>query len=257
MLDEAPLARNGFIECLQSFFLYRHELDASNREHRDYLRPHFARLEKGDVVITPNWDTTAERTLTEEGYWYPIGGYGFKKDLREMPCAEPLSPDVDTESKITVLKLHGSIGWHESASGSIYFDYPRFLSRFSFLSNGKPLLLMDPEAPIVPPSEDPLLLYPSYLKQLNSPVMQQIWYRGSEALSAAERVEIYGYSLPESDLAVRTLLNVLRFRGESGAVRVLVHDPSVASQVRWKMFLGPKAGALVDGRKIEEGPLAD
>jgi hypothetical protein len=252
--EDALLARSGFIECLQRFFFYRHYLDASNRRRRDYLRQHFMRLSKGDVVITLNWDTTAERTLAEEGCWNPISGYGFKKDLRAMPYAEPLSPDIDVESKVTVLKLHGSIGWHESASGAIYFDRPRFLSRFDFQSNGKPLWLMDPEAP-GGPAKDPVLLYPSYLKQLKSLVMQQIWHRAAEALHEAERVEVYGYSLPESDLAVRTLLNVLRFRSESGDLRVLIHDPGGASRHRWQAFVGAKA--LVDGRHIEEEPPAD
>ena len=172
-----------------------------------------------------------------------------------MPNAEPLSPDINTESKVTVLKLHGSVGWHESASGGVYFDHPRFLSRLDFWSDGKPLWLMDPEASIGRPAEDPVLLYPSYLKQLKGPIMQQIWHGAAEALRGAERVEIYGYSLPESDLAVRTLFNVLRFRAESGDLRVLVHDPGAASQERWKAFLGPKA--LVDGRRIEEKPPAD
>jgi hypothetical protein len=83
-LGEARLARIGFIQCLQRFLFYRHYLDASNFRRRDYLRQHFARLSKGDVVITLNWDTTAERTLAEECCWNPITGYGFKKDLRRI-----------------------------------------------------------------------------------------------------------------------------------------------------------------------------
>jgi hypothetical protein len=253
--EEVQRARIGFIECLQRFFFYRHHLDARHREQRDYLRQHFARLSRGDLVITLNWDTTAERTLAEEGLWNPISGYGFKKELRAMPYVESLSPDLNTESKVIVLKLHGSIGWHTSDSNDVYFDQPRFLHEFNFCSNGKPLSLMDPDAPRGRPAEDPVLLYPSYLKQLKGPVMQQIWHLAGEALREAQRVEVYGYSLPESDLAVRTLFNVLRFRAESGALRVLVHDPGAASRERWEAFLG--RAELVDGRRIEEEPPAD
>jgi hypothetical protein len=85
--------------------------------------------------------------------------------------------------------------------------------------------------------------------------MQQIWQDAAETLRRAERVDVYGYSLPESDLAVRTLFNILRFRAEANALRFLVHDPGPASQERWQTFLGPKAE--VDGRRIEEGPPAD
>ncbi len=204
------------------------------------------------MVITLNWDTAAERTLAEEGYWNPISGYSFHKDLKTMPYAEPLPPEVNTDSRVTVLKLHGSIGWHTSGLGDVYFDHPRFLSRFDFYNNGNPLYLVDPAAPIGRPAEDPVLLYPSYLKQLSGRAMQQIWHDAAEALRRAERVDVYGYSLPESDLAVRTLFNVLRFRAEADALSVLVHDPGPASRERWQTFLGPKA--VVDARRIEDPP---
>ncbi len=250
-LEEGTLARVGFIECLQRYFFYCHHRDASDRGRRDYLRRHFAHLSHADLIITLNWDTASERTLAEEGYWNPMTGYGFHKDLKIMPNEAPL-PDINIDSKVTVLKLHGSVGWHSSASGGIYFDNPRFLSEFGFEHDGTRLCLMDPEAPIGRPARDPILLYPSYLKQLTGGTMQQIWHDAAEALRQAERVDVYGYSLPESDLAVRTLFNVLRFRAEADALRVTVHDPGEPTQERWRTFLGAKA--TVDGRPIEEAP---
>jgi hypothetical protein len=245
----------GFLECLQRFFLYRHYADAKRRDARDYLRRHFARLSDGDVIITLNWDTTAERTLAEEGYWNPLTGYGFRKDLRIMPYGQPLPYGTLTKSKVTVLKLHGSIGWHPCNGGGVYFEHPRFLSNFGFTSNGKPLDLMDPQEPGVGPPEGSVLLYPSFLKQFSGAVMQQIWHEAGEALRNASGIEMYGYSLPESDLAVRTLLNVLRFRSESEPLGLWVHDPSTDAQERWGEFLGKRA--VVDGRVIEEVPSVD
>jgi hypothetical protein len=258
-LLKGGLARIGFIECLQRYFFYCHHRDASDRGLRDYLRRHFAHLSHGDVIVTLNWDTASERTLGEEGYWNPMMGYGFRKDLKMMPNGEPL-PDMNVDSRVIVLKIHGSVGWHSSASGGIYFDNPRFLSEFGFHHDGNPLYLMDPEAPVGRPARDPILLYPSYLKQLADGTMQQIWHDASEALRQAERVDVYGYSLPESDLAVRTLFNVLRFRAEANSLRVLVHDPGKPSQERWRTLLGEKAlgaGAAVHGRRIEEAPPPD
>ena len=231
---------------------YRHYADAKRRDARDYLRRHLARLSDGDVIITLNWDTTAERTLAEEGYWNPLTGYGFRKDLRTMPYGQPLPSGTLTKSKVTVLKLHGSIGWHPCNEGGVYFEHPRFLSNFGFTSNGEPLDLTDPQEPRGGPPEGSVLLYPSFLKQLSGAVMQQIWHTASEALRNASGIEIYGYSLPESDLAVRTLLNVLRFRSESEPVGLWVHDPSTDAQERWREFLGKRA--VVDGRLIEEMP---
>ena len=89
-LTEAQRALGGFLECLGLFFLYRHHDDAKHQAQRDYLRQHFKRLSGEDAIISLNWDTTAERTLFEEGDWNPIRGYGFYRDLRTMPCADPL-----------------------------------------------------------------------------------------------------------------------------------------------------------------------
>ncbi len=245
----------GFLECLQRFYLSRHYQDAKNRTLRDYLRRHLTRLSEGDVVVTLNWDTTAERTLAEEGDWNPITGYGFYKDLKTMSSAGPLPAGLRVESKVTVLKLHGSIGWHPSISGGIYFDHPRFLSQFGFYSSRKPLELMDPEAPSGRPPEGSVLLYPSFLKQLSGAVMQQIWHAAAESLGRARGVEVYGYSLPESDVAIHALLNVLRFRSEANELDVRVHDPSGDAQDRWRRFLGDKP--RIDGRLVEEVPHED
>lgn len=169
-----------------------------------------------------------------------------------MPDARPLPTGAVLTSKVIVLKLRGSIGWHPSASGGVYFEHPRFLHNFGFTSKGNPLDLMDPDEPRVGPPEGSVLLYPSFLKQLSGAVMQQIWHAAAEALCNANRVDVYGYSLPESDLAVRTLLNVLRFRSESEVLRLSVHDPSADAQERWRGFLGNRA--IVDARLIEEAP---
>jgi hypothetical protein len=254
-LTEAQRALGGFLECLGLFFLYRHHDDAKHQAQRDYLRQHFKRLSGEDAIISLNWDTTAERTLFEEGDWNPIRGYGFYRDLRTMPCADPLPADFPTESKVTVLKLHGSIGWHPSESGEIYLDHPRFLSEFDFQSNAGRVDLMDPAAPKSGPPEGSVLLYPSFLKQLNGAVMQQIWRFAAKCLENAQRIDVYGYSLPDSDVGIRALLNVLRFRSQSNEVDLRVHDPSKDAQDRWRQFLGDRA--CIDGRRIEEGPAED
>jgi len=146
--------------------------------------------------------------------------------------------------------LHGSLGWHRHRADDIYFDNPRFLHNFDFNTGGRRLPLMDPLAPNGP-ARDPIFLYPSYLKQLPGERMQRIWRSAARALERAKRIDVYGYSLPESDLAVRTLFNSLRFRmEEADGLQLRVHDPSPVAQDRWKGFLGTDEN--IDGRKIEE-----
>jgi hypothetical protein len=50
------------------------EPDAGSR--RAYLQGELAFVRDGDVIITTNYDTLAERTLMEEGRWSPGDGYG-------------------------------------------------------------------------------------------------------------------------------------------------------------------------------------
>lgn len=83
----------------------------------------------------------------------------------------------------------------------------------------------------------PLSLYPS------------IWDQANKSLALAESVEIWGYSLPQSDTAVRILLNILRFRLANREVRVQVHEGVPEVRDRWQRFLGE--GAEIDGRLLE------
>jgi hypothetical protein len=108
-----------------------------------------------EVVITLNWDTTAERTLAEMGRWNPTTGYGFEKPLalgagvrlpnfeeRPNPSQLRLVP-----SAIHVLKLHGSCGWHRRNADRFYFDHYLFLDKFGFVIEGEPFLFADPMHP--------------------------------------------------------------------------------------------------------------
>jgi hypothetical protein len=68
--------------------------------------------------------------------------------------------------------------------------------------------------------------------------MQRIWYLAGKALAAANRVLVWGYSLPPSDAAARVLLNPLRFRVNEGEVEIIVTDPNGDVRNRWDEFLG-------------------
>lgn len=252
-LTTATNARACFIECLHSYFSFKHYEDAKDkgRRRRDYLHRVLKGLAPNDVVITFNWDTTVERTLAEQRRWNPITGYGFEHELHvKGPYEEPvpLPADVPRNSEVTVLKLHGCFGWHRMArSHDMYFDSPYFLDRFDFHFNGKRLPLIDPVGRRLGPPEAPVLAYPSFLKQLHGWEMQRIWATAADVFRKAEVVDVWGYSLPESDSAARVLLNVLRGRIERHEVAVGVHAGS-DSHDRWRDFLG--ARAQIDDQKL-------
>jgi hypothetical protein len=237
--------RYRIIDCLEDFFRWRHYLDSlrENRPLRDYLREYLSHLNDGDLVITLNWDSAIERSLAELGRWNPLDGYGFDRDLvlNSGIDPKPLPPHCREEkSAVQVLKLHGSVGWHLTRDHRIYFSNPYFLKRFDFHYNGKPLPLLDPQAPQFGPDRQRVLAYPSFLKRLEGAEMQWLWHCAAKGLETAQEVEFIGYSLPESDLAIRVLLGPLRFRLQRGDVSVAVRDPDGRTLDRWRTFLGER-----------------
>ncbi|MBI4517431.1 MAG: hypothetical protein HY699_16630 [Deltaproteobacteria bacterium] len=252
-LHRGVVAWARLLACLYSYFGFRHYDDSTHRPHRDYLRGLLVSLQPGDVVITFNWDTTVERTLAEQEMWSPFNGYGFEKVLlMRSPIDEPseLPSGLPMASPITVLKLHGSFGWQCASDGNIIFDHRYYLNHFDFWWNGNRLPLIDPLAPRVGPPRDYALEHPTFLKRIRGSAMQEVWHRATTALSNASMVEVWGYSLPASDIGPRVLLNGLRFRLERGDVDVHVHlGPDGESQRRWREFLGERA--TVDDRKLE------
>lgn len=239
-LFEAGNARNRFIDCLEWFFTFKHEDDSKEerRNRRGYLRDLLLELRTGDVVITLNWDTTVERSLEELGRWNPVRGYGFERTLRigRRDDSRPLPSDFPKDSEIVVLKPHGSYGWHQMPGENLYFGNYYFLPYFTYRYDGLPFF--DPDGPDSGPDGHPVLAYPSFLKQLGGGEMQHIWHLASDALQIADKIDVWGYSLPESDIAVRVLLNPVRFRLAKGQVAVRVHEP-YNGQVRhrWTVFL--------------------
>lgn len=249
-IDQAETARYRLLNCLTAFFEYMHQRDAeSSSEKRMYLRKEIEKLKPGDTVITTNWDTLSERILCEEGLWTPRDGYGFARNLLGE-FRQPLSGKLAEPSKIKVLKLHGSVGWYRRF-GEVYMTN-EFLQGFPCDET-----ILDPTALELAPEPDyqPVIAYPTFLKKLDLAVVLDIWQQADAALRSATQVEIWGYSLPESDGAIRILLNALRVQPETtkkDTSRIAIHVPfcdvqSRKTRDRWRQFL-PEAN--VDKEKL-------
>jgi hypothetical protein len=253
-LENARSARHAFQVALNHYFARCHYEDGQlqNADRRDALRRELAWLEKGDAIITTNWDTTVERTLLEQLLWTPKDGYGFPIELVEGVSAElgerRLLPRwVPETSQVRVLKLHGSFGWlvddlygpSVADSGEVFLDYSQFLSVMPFVKGDEMAFVRDVRTGASYESWlKPYYVVPSYLKNLTGPSIQRVWYEASVVLSKASELRIVGASLPSSDLGIRTLLNAVRFRVADGAIKVAVHDPEKLTHTRWTSFLG-------------------
>jgi hypothetical protein len=88
------------------------------------------------------------------------------------------------------------------------------------------------------PDENPVVIFPSYIKQLFDPALQAIWGHAAKALDAAEKVTFVGYSLPSADVAVRALINPLRRKLLDHEAEITVVNPDAKHLETWKDFLG-------------------
>jgi len=243
-LKNAKIAIQGLRRCLDDFFYCRHLQDRleNPKSKRQYLAKELSTLRPGDLVLTTNWDTLAERVLLEEmDCWRPRDGYGFNREFELHPPSDRrLPPALLQPSAIRVLKLHGSFGWYEDDMASkreLYLSWARLLQHLPLPSL---VAFRDKAEKHATPYDQNVALYPSYLKQLDQPQLREVWSLASKALERASNLHVIGYSLPESDTAIRVLLNPLRDRVEMGKVEILVDDPDPDARKRWTVFLGER-----------------
>jgi hypothetical protein len=94
-------------------------------------------------------------------------------------------------------------------------------------------VISDPEEGL---NDRPLIAHPSYLKTTQNAFLREIWRCADSAIRSADHAEIWGYSMPESDIAVSLLLAPLRWRASAGKVTINVHNPNGRDLDRYRSF---------------------
>jgi hypothetical protein len=176
----------------------------------------------GNVIITTNWDLLVER-------------YAALKGVDVRRTGEP------GDSYVLLLKLHGSIDWCEwglrkprSSDPSEDFAQLREVTR-------KVALPSDGESDVVRVravehwsrcwqrisgrTSEPFLVTMYRGKGPELASLSTVWTDAYHALGRAKTLEIVGYSLPDDDLEIRTLLRAGLNRGNQ-SVQVTVRNPA-------------------------------
>ncbi|HEY5175459.1 MAG TPA: hypothetical protein VII95_07830 [Terriglobales bacterium] len=230
-IEEYRRHRKVLLSTVEAYFLQKHQQDRTGYDSPDWdnLKTFGQILEPHDVVITFNYDSTVERVLREQGKWSPADGYAAGTELLfqrgphdQSPVKLPPSP-----SEVTVIHLHGAIGWYKKAPFRSGYEFsgsagafpqealaPAQLAEISLdplLLQGFGILAVDASMPERPTEQDQILLHPSFLKDFegrdtgHNEVFTRMWRVASEAIRAAEEVIVIGYSLPPADTAAWTL----------------------------------------------------
>lgn len=241
------------LHALESYFNYRHYLDAGEGQSARWeTLERFGRiLQEGDMVITFNYDSTLERVLLRQGKWSPRNGYGFDLVFQKSQVDE--TPLVVDSSSITVLHLHGAIGWYNKpvfrvdpkpgSGGAVSRDAftPAPLETHVSLDNQFLCLLgfqgADASLPVPRYEENQILLRPSFLKdyEMNGAYQNPfpgLWRKAAEGLRRADEVLVIGYSLPPDDIAALTL-----FLASCDKDKVRIINPSVSDSSRLRNLL--------------------
>ena len=215
--------RHLMLRVLQEFFMQRHCRERDSLAERSALLSFGNRISPGDFVITFNYDASIERVLLHQSKWSPSDGYGFK--VRLQAIADEQSRALK-KSEVTVLKLHGSVGWYPLVGENGDLDLERqgtpdgpFASNSADDINAQPGIALGPTFlqrlgidgqdslfSWTPGESEPVVIHPSFLKDFEKPPFAMLWRCAAEALRKADEIQIIGYSLPAEDQAALTLL---------------------------------------------------
>ena len=221
--DAAALHRALKFAMAQLLLEAGRRCDATLAAGHDYLDE---LLQPGNVVITSNWDLLLERYAQLHGRPLRLSGAG-------------------RDDTIVLLKLHGSVDWclGRHARRSRPDEQFSVLSERLFGPGSRRRRLPPPDARADLPMRIRALEEPmgwnNILRQCATELymvtmargktgdvapLHQIWRDAYRAVSGPGRLELVGYSMPEDDVEIRTLLRAGAQRGASRP-QVIVRNP--------------------------------
>ncbi|EHP85483.1 hypothetical protein [Methanotorris formicicus] len=118
---------------------------------------------------------------------------------------------------VLLLKPHGSLNWlYCPTCNSMELTPKRKGSIEAFYKNK---ICKECETPM-----EPVIIPPTFYKDMSNPFIQQIYLKCYEVLRNAERIFICGYSFPDADMHLKYLLKRAEiFKGDTPEIYVINH----------------------------------
>lgn len=170
-------------------------------------------------IISINWDSLLEdsiyRVLSDTGgiavnraaadvdycvYTYPLEG------SPHMPSTKQKAAGI---YNLKVLKLHGSANWLRCPNSNVVYTGLGSSESSQALyvkARRSPMVTRFADGKATPPDLEPYIITPSFTKVFDLPQIQATWHNAYVELREATKVVFIGYSLPDADHQVRTLL---------------------------------------------------
>ena len=192
------------------------------------------KLEPKDIIITFNYDLVIEESFSSARLWNLIDGYGIQTSGKTKGWAKRWLSDKEyingEKSKISLLKLHGSLNW-KSYNGTTIRLKP------------KPYLVSTRKGKIR--FEKILILAPGWNKRVDKNPYKKFWREARLQLEKCKTLMILGYSLPETDLLAHSLLaEVVRTRAarDDFLKQLYLADPNESVKERFVELFTPALG---------------
>jgi hypothetical protein len=166
------------------------------------------------TFITTNYDTLIDDALEAEAV--AIGrGTGSVVDYGFGELVPQLEDEHSDEHSYPCYKIHGSLNWLNCPVCDTL--------DVTYASDGVTRLVTDPEAArclVCETLRTPVIVPPSYYKDLSSVYLAVVWNKASRALQNADHVVFCGYSFADSDIHIKYLLKRAQLNRDA-AVRPL------------------------------------
>jgi hypothetical protein len=236
-LTDAPLLYRSLRFAISNLLIerIRHCDDRLRRGHQfldEIVQP-------GNIVITSNWDFAIERYAQHVGVPVRLAG--------------------SRETELVVLKLHGSIDWclgTDMSSNYPASDYatlnerlygerpyqpalPAAKERAATLVRIRAVEELNRSWRLIRSRADELhMVTMGRAKSGDLGPLTSVWRDAYAAISRAATLKIVGYSMPDDDIEIRTLLRAGIRRG-SGPKRLVVKNPAPDVHDRVRRYLIP------------------
>lgn len=206
------------------------------------------------TVLTLNYDVLVEAAVDSHTLWAPRQ----RRHVTSLDVLEnlPRLPDVGTRlygplsDSFRLLKLHGSLDWWSvpnDASGATLNreDFrPRFGDPLQMSGSQRRRELPGRERFVVPPLSTKSAYY-------RNPFVRELWRQASEAIGTATRISLVGYSLPQADLSITSMLSQA-FDRQASDIVVDIVNPAADELASRLGALGAQAVEPVTGEACAE-----
>jgi hypothetical protein len=188
-----------------------------DEQHCEYLINVFLKLNKNDTIISYNWDTIAEYTLSR------INAIQLKNYAILLRSNKVIPSDF--QNKGLLLKLHGSFNWTNCENKNCIYNKrirPPFKKNNYKLLGMRELFTCDCGSKrispiIVPPITDKMIHKNSFLKNQ--------WLIARDKLLDVTNLVFIGYSFPPSDCYSEWIFRQLNFIEVKKNVKITIVNP--------------------------------